>query len=63
MSLKRDREPVEVKLWGSDNWIQTVRTTRYIIHKDGTLSWIHPLYRTELPPRFASRVRWRKVKA
>lgn len=65
MSLTRDREPVEVlRYWSGKREFVAARPTRYVIHKDGWLSWVHPSCHGNPPlrPRVTALSNWRKVK-
>lgn len=60
MSVTRDREPVDV-----DHCEFKIVVTRYIVHDDRCLTWIHPQdHRQDHPRKRLARPRdWRKVKA
>jgi hypothetical protein len=64
MSLKADREPVEVD-WLTGTAFPTLRVTRYVVHANGWLTWIHPfdVPNSSRPIKRRSRPSdWRKMK-
>lgn len=40
MSLKRDREPVELHRWDPGEGYRWIKVRRYIIHRNGNLSYL-----------------------
>lgn len=42
MSLTTDREPVEVHWWYRKRGWAWIKIRRYVIHRNGTLSYLHP---------------------
>lgn len=64
MPLRRDRELVEVFVYGRGRrCVGLITTTRYVMGDDGSLVWVHPFDKTKNPERHtAAPDDWRKVK-